>query len=67
MKTKEIYEKYVKEFTDEVKDYIEGTKGTDINKYHDWQTMIEITEQFRVDMLAIIQDALAGKTKTTRI
>jgi poly-D-alanine transfer protein DltD len=51
---KQIYEKYIEEFIDEVKDYVKGTNGTDGMKYHDWQTMLEIAEQFRVDMLAVI-------------
>ncbi len=53
---KEVYEKYIEEFIDEINDYIKGTKGSNINEYHDWIEMLKITEQFRVDMLSLLPD-----------
>ena len=56
METKQIYEKYIEEFTDEVKDYIKATKCEDINQCHHWEELLEITEQFRIDMLSKEQE-----------
>lgn len=56
METKQIYEKYIEEFTDEVKDYIKATKCEDINQCHNWEELLEITEQFRVDMISKEQE-----------
>ena len=53
---KQIYEIYIEEFTDNVKDYIKATKCEDINQCHNWKILLEITEQFREDMLSKKQD-----------
>ena len=54
---KEIYRTYIESFSDDMRDYINGTKGNEFNKYHDWMTLLEILEQFRCDMLALVDDA----------
>lgn len=56
MNTKEIYEQYIEDFTDNIKDYLKRTKaeGTSINP--DWRDLLQEVESFRVDILAIIND-----------
>ena len=50
-----IYERYVEEFTDEIKTYIRMTKFN-IPEGHGWKDILEMTEHFRVDMLSVLQE-----------
>jgi hypothetical protein len=54
--TKVIWESYVEDFTDNVKDYLKATKSDNWKNSLDWQSMLELTEQFRVDMLSVLDE-----------
>lgn len=51
---KQIYDRYIEEFTDDMKDYVKATKREENMNHKGWQEIIEDIEQFRVEMLSLL-------------